>query len=225
MSDPIFAASYMKLHRASGFVAELDAERIRYIGSHPATAFLDTSLTTPAVSVTWRGVGLLPGAIIGDAIHNIRVALDLMASDLAVINNKSPKNVYFPFNQDLHSLRNSEKFKTFRRCGDDCVVELLNIKPYVGANDSLRALHDLDVQDKHVGLIPGSQTRNLTIQGSYEINNLESSFMSVEMDDLIYLFPEGTALAGEHVIPTLEKLVQTVSGILQTFAGIVAKRG
>lgn len=224
MSEFIFAASYMKLERVRGFIAELDAERLRYLASNPATVTMLADVVPPQIQVRWEGVGLLPGAIIGDAIHNLRTALDQMASELARINDRSDKDVYFPFAVDLETLEKSEKFKAFKKCGQDCVDELLNLKPYRGGNDALRAVHDLDNHDKHTALVPASQSLNVSVEGSYDLDDLNNHSFKAVVSDISYIFPDGTPLVGQEVIPTLEKLMETFPGILQTFADIVAAR-
>src|SRR3954454_583749 len=67
----LFAASYVKLARAQHFIAELEAELKRYQNSDPVSARLDHTANPPALQVEWKGVTLLPGAIVGDAIHNL----------------------------------------------------------------------------------------------------------------------------------------------------------
>ena len=78
MADPLFAASRMKLD-ASQFIAELESELDTYRASKPVTGRLN--IATGHAEFEWIGIGLKSGAIIGDAIHNMRTALDLMASE------------------------------------------------------------------------------------------------------------------------------------------------
>ncbi|MBR7540431.1 hypothetical protein KC221_30040, partial [Mycobacterium tuberculosis] len=48
-------------------------------------------------SLTYRGLPETVSATIGDAIHNLRASLDLMAADMALRNGQSTKGLSFPF--------------------------------------------------------------------------------------------------------------------------------
>ena len=48
--------------------------------------------------------------------------------------------------------------KNFDRAGPDAVRLLRTYRPCTGGNATLRALHDLDVQDKHQAFIPAIST-------------------------------------------------------------------
>lgn len=224
MDDALFAASYIKLERARGFISELDAERARYVASGPAKAVMDISTNPPQIEVKWDGIGLLPGAIIGDAVHNLRASLDLMASELARINGKSDKGVYFPFAESESALLESEKFKKFSRCGQDCVEQLMRIKPYRGGNLPLRCVHDLDIMDKHRALIPTPNALNIDVNGQFSRRDPRINKFKADIRDVVFKFPETSALAGQEVIPTLGRLVDSFVGILQAFEGVVAAR-
>jgi hypothetical protein len=93
---------------------------------------------------------------IGDIIHNLRSALDYLACDLARMNDKSTKGVHFPFAEsefELFKTNGMVERKCFDRAGPWAVKILGDLAPYKGGNRLLRALHDLDVQDKHISLV------------------------------------------------------------------------
>ena len=92
--------------------------------------------------------------IIGDAIHNLRSTLDILASDVVRLNGQSNQGVYFPFAQRAADLDRQIKDKKFNRAHPDAVKLLRSFKPYPEGNKLLRALHELDIQDKHQALIP-----------------------------------------------------------------------
>src|SRR5262245_58298489 len=116
MADPLFAASRIKLERAKKFIDEFRAEESRYRADDPLSAKARTFLYGHITfELSWKGVGLLPGAIFGDAIHNLRASLDLMASELARLNGKSDKDVYFPFAHSQDNLAEAIKKKSFAK--------------------------------------------------------------------------------------------------------------
>jgi len=113
------------------------------------------------------------------------------------------------------------KEKHFDRAGPIAVELLRRLKPYADGNTSLRAIHDLDLQDKHHKLIPVGQSyfspvwRMLKDAGQPEIQ-----LVCQEITGYSLVFPPDCALAGERVIPTFEKLVDLVDGILVAFRNL-----
>jgi hypothetical protein len=91
---------------------------------------------------------------LGDVIHNLRSALDLLASDLAILNNKSPKGIYFPIAATKEDLEGQIKSKKFTRTSEDAQNLLYSIEAYGGGSNLLRSLHELDIIDKHQLIIP-----------------------------------------------------------------------
>jgi hypothetical protein len=87
--------------------------------------------------------------IAGDAIHNLRSALDLLYCELVVANAKSvADNDMFPIRGD------SQKFEASlpvikARIGTAAAATLEELKPYHGGNDGFWRLHKLDIADKH----------------------------------------------------------------------------
>ena len=224
VSGKLFLASQMKLVRASVFIAELRSVLDQYVKDDPLSANIEFVVDHPQVSVSWKGIGLLPGAIVGDAIHNMRTALDLMASDLVRINEGNDKSVYFPFAGDETKLAAEIKKKNFDRAGDDAVALLRTFAPYKGGNESLRAIHDLDIEDKHRALILTVGTFNFEFDGAIDLENIDQRTASIIAKDVEFVFPPDGPLAGWPLLETMEKLLKLVQGIVEAFAGMVALR-
>lgn len=221
--EPLFAASIAKVQRAKSFIAELATEQQRYAATSVRTR-ISIQNGQPQFHVEWDGTGLLPGIILGDAIHNLRSALDIMATDLAMIVGQNPEEAYFPFAADLASLRNSKKFKKFAKIGIDFAELLEAIAPYRGGNKAMRAMHDLDVQDKHRGLIVTLKVIDFDFEGEIDLDDPASHSLSGKADVIEYRFPDDSPMAGEPIIQSLEVLAKTVEGILEAFAALVAAR-
>lgn len=219
-NDGLFATAKTKVLRARQFIAELAAEAERYKASDPVSI----SFRPPSqMEIFWKATTLKPGAIAGDALHNLRASLDLAACELARANGESDKNVHFPFAERAEDLDLMVKTKNFRRAGPDAVRLLHTLKPYTGGNIALRALHDLDVQDKHRTIgIAGSQ---LIIQarGIYHIDAPADGQFEADLSSFHYVFSDGP-FAQQPVIETLHKLVELVEGILEAFAALIAAR-
>jgi hypothetical protein len=96
-------------------------------------------------------------AIIGDVIHNLRSALDLIACDVHRITGGKVKDisgVYYPFCGGKADLPDMIKKRRLNHIGPGFRAIIEHTAPYKKGNDGLRAIHDLDILDKHQLLIP-----------------------------------------------------------------------
>ncbi len=109
--------------------------------------------------------------VLGDAVHNLRSALDLMAVAL-VAENSGPQAVT---RKTAYPVSDDER--TFKRSGirlldgaSDRALRLTRLlKPYAGGCDTLWELHVLDIDDKHKLLVPvGAALRGFTPQFKVE---------------------------------------------------------
>ena len=218
-SDAPFAGAYMKLHRAAQFIQELEAERQRYEASKPYIGRLHEREDSVDVEIAWNGAGLLVGAILGDAVHNIRSALDLLACELVRMNQKSDNKVSFPFASEEAKLDEQIINCKFHKAGQAAVDLLRSFAPYRGGNDDLRAVHDLDIQDKHRIIIPFEQTAHATVTARY--NQLRPTDGQVDIDAKVaFLFPDESVLAGREVIQTLTQMASLVSSMVDAFKAV-----
>ena len=108
---------------------------------------------TKLMPASWLGLAL----VIGDAVHNLRSALDLLA--FALVGDKCPtpgqrRQVQFPFSASANGLEATIKSRQISRAGEKVVREIKKLKPYPGGNETLQAIHDLDLADKHKLIIP-----------------------------------------------------------------------
>ena len=218
----LFAASRVKVDRAKQFIHELQIELDSYTNRDPNTARLKGDNTTTDISAD--EMSLVPGAIIGDAVHNLRTALDLMASELARLNKRNAKTVYFPFATSAYEYDAAITRNDFRKCGEDAVYLLKTFKPYRGGNERLRAIHDLDMQDKHTALVPTRRDMSVTIDTQHQLDSPEAGPAAIIGKDITYAFPEGGIMGGRDIIETLKEFVEIVDGILEAFAQMVELR-
>ena len=230
-NDNLFAASFLKLQRAEQFIDELAVERQRYLDSKPVTAqiigalFGEDTKGRPRLRLHFAAIGLMPGAIIGDCLHNMRTALDLMASELARINGKSDGDVYFPFAPSADQLNAAISKRRFDKAGVDAVALLKQFAPYKGGNDALRAIHDLDIRDKHTALVPSAQKMTIDAHAEFNLDAVEKGSVKLVPRDMAYHFPDHLdVFGGKPVVETLKQLVQLVHGILKAFEALVRAR-
>lgn len=87
--------------------------------------------------------------ILGDAIHNLHSALDIVL--FGMISDKAPRpdNISFPFTKKAESLYEAIKNRQADFAGKNVVGAIKLLKPYPTGNDLLYSLHALDIADKH----------------------------------------------------------------------------
>jgi hypothetical protein len=151
-----FLGPRLKVERADRHIADVNSVVRKFLEREPYTAIVEQEKGCPDALVL-RAKEKLPNrlaAIVGDAVHNLRTALDYLAVDLVALNSQSTKGVYFPFCESADGLEAMIKERHVDRASEKVVNEIRLLKPYRGGNDALRAIHDLDIIDKHKLLMP-----------------------------------------------------------------------
>lgn len=153
--------------------------------------------------------------IIGDIIHNIRSSLDIAACETARRNNNSDKNVYFPFSESEEKLDESIHKKKFYRAGEKAILVIKEIKPFKCGNILLRAIHDLDVTDKHKLLLPVPvQLESPAIMVKDENGMPIPPIVMPGHGKATLIFSNDTDIAGREIIPTLIEMISISSDII-----------
>lgn len=239
--DPIiepFKGPFIKIKRARKHVTELERVVSGYWESRPVTQIMGTVIKNDSGGYSLpfeMEVKPFPeetGAIVGDILHNLRAALDLMACDLCRLNKQPIENVYFPFCETADELDGMIKRRHFDRTGDAAIALIKELKPYKGGNVALRTIHDLDVQDKHRTLIPIMNQMTMPIikvkdETGARLVDDEGNATPVgdwgDIDDnsaVKIFFPDYTGLAGRELLPTLHNLVKMTAGIIESFEAL-----
>lgn len=162
---------------------------------------------------------------VGDAIHNLRAALDLLAVALVRRAGASVKNVRFPFADSDATLEKAITWAKFHRASHEDKVILRSLRPYKGGNVLLRALQDLDIQDKHRALIPVvNSVSTPTVRVRPETNVSPFGDLIAELDAseppaLRVCLPQGGPLGGAEIVPALWKLHESVADAISAFCG------
>jgi hypothetical protein len=161
-----------KIKRALYHIENLDQSFHTWMNAHPWAIETETHPNGLVKRFNFRLLQALPddyGLVLGDALHNLRSALDHLACAVAVHNGKSFKGVAFPISASRDAFpgqRDDKLIKCPKSFGD--FVE--DLQPYKGGNDLLYALHQLDILDKHRVLVPAAVGHKATIraeQGLY----------------------------------------------------------
>ena len=242
-----FQAPKLKLARAGQHISELEAKVSAYWDEKPYRVVVEQPAelkNVPACAFVTKIRKAVPVELsgpIGDAVHNLRAALDLLACDLVRLNGGSAKSVHFPFAASAEGLEGQIKAKNFRSASPACVDLLRHLQPYTGGNDALRGIHDLDIQDKHSALIPAvsaARIEQFTLKVGDNLNQIppwESTvprdgwWMMVvpELEDVAIgteigckftlVFDHDAPFAGREIIPLLRSLTEYVTSVVKSF--------
>jgi hypothetical protein len=239
----MFNGPKLKIERAEQHIEELNRILTTFIKTDFCRFHVDKQQNTGHNLIKFEIIKPFPCEIplvIGDAIHNLRSALDLMACEIVSMAGGRPSRyTNFPFRETKQELEAAINGGEIKIAGPDIVTVLLdNIKPYNnGGNNTLCALHSLDVIDKHRLLIPTISIAALThvnakigpmiltdctlVVGQGGVLNLASIPGNIEIEGqgqpaYAILFDKGQVFEGQAVVPTLLQLKQLVSGVVQT---------
>lgn len=109
--------------------------------------------------------------IVGDALHNLHSALDFAWASVIKkwVPNACSDNTKFPFRSDGPNLEGAlHGIKVDIVCPALFRVVVNNIQPYIGGKGArLRALHELDILDKHLlllGLTPNAEITGISVR-------------------------------------------------------------
>ncbi len=225
MAEPTFPASHLKVERAHGFIAELQRLVKAHVNENPPRITpIASSDGKHTFDIEWANLGLLPGVIVGDVVHNLRTALDLMASDLATRNGRSNKDVYFPIADSEEALTGRISSQKFSKAGDDAVELLRSFRPYRGGDNLLRDLHDLNNADKHTALIAVHSDAGIFVDFVRDPQDENKLIIKPGIERVEIYFPESGPLAGEPIVEMLKQMAELVESVLQAFAGLVNSR-
>ncbi|MEO8557415.1 MAG: hypothetical protein ABI439_00015 [Rhodospirillales bacterium] len=159
MTSPFFNPK-LKISRGRHHIASLESEIANYLSRDPSALLLQIDRNTGQHRIAMKGREDIPdsfGPIFGDAVHNFRAALDILANELVSLSGSQPRKAYFPFADTADGLEDQIKQK-MRGAAADIVNAIRALKPYRGGNETLRALHDLDISDKHISILQIAST-------------------------------------------------------------------
>jgi hypothetical protein len=171
----------LKVDRATKHIVELN-ELFRV--TRPFSYILETNTKTgERATYAKKNEALidLAALICGDAIHNLRAALDHAYWDIVspfAVTDRERRLVQFPFCKTEAGLDAAIKQRLANRVSEAFGQALRGLKPYeeAGGNETLYLVDELDIADKHRLLVP---------TGDYSV--LSSDFMRRQVPD----FPAG----------------------------------
>lgn len=240
MSAP-FDASRHKLDNAASHIETAGQLVTEYQLAFPMTTVrveMDQAVYPGIVGMKFVPSAPVPVKIplaVGDAIHNMRSALDILAVEAVSLSGGNPKNVYFPFATDEDNLDDRIKSKNFHRASAEAIDLLKSFKPHSAGNELLRAIHDLDITDKHHLMIPTAEGAIIPYVkiGTNSFSNLK---VSSSIADIAYpksvtpiivghaecqiIFDPDGPIRHADVVPSLREMLQLCQSIVEAFAAL-----
>ena len=153
----MFTSSRLKIERADQHIAELEAILNEFLNENPYSIFIQADRQLGTLHAGVELGAPLPAhvsTITGDAIHNLRTALDHLACALVEAGGGTVNNYTgFPFHEDRENFQTN--FDRKIKGASKCVLDLIEAEqPYKGGlGDELWRLNKLDIADKHRRLI------------------------------------------------------------------------
>jgi hypothetical protein len=167
----MFEGPRLKIKRANQHIADLQNAIDVFVKTDFCSFGIEFDANTGDHVVRFKMTKAAPcdlPLIIGDAIHNLRSALDLAYCEiLAAIGQQPTDYSRFIFEEDREKLVTKLNSGPMKAAPDIIDVIADVIKPYKTAHNPLFILHNLDVSDKHFLLIPTfgvAELRNLDAQ-------------------------------------------------------------
>ena len=185
--------------------------------------------------------GTQAALIIGDVLHNLRGALDLLYFQL-VTEGTASSRTRFPITQGRQELSGFIQGALKQQQITNVIAELLmnTIKPYETGNPTLWALRELNDRDKHKLLIPTFKVMcisDIRLRNKEKIIDYNPIFTAQtcrkRLDDAIYGrypavenkgkaaagigFEFGIPFQGESVFLALKRITEEVTRTIETF--------
>lgn len=149
------------------------------------------------------------------------------------------REIRFPFRKDADELK-ALTDKMVQRLPAEVIGLIRALKPYTAENGGdalLRALHDLDIIDKHMVIITTAtfsgvfrshpdETATVTSYRAMVGDRTVMSFALANVADeqpeitTAITFGDGRPLQGKAIVPALAQLVDLVKEVVEAFAGL-----
>lgn len=246
LRDPL-----LKIERAKQHINDLNGKVAEFLSHSPFQLRIRQSSNPPQRFIFFQNNRRIPdefSLIVGDAVHNLRTALDQLCFGIVGSKAKSTNSVGFPFAKDAERLESTIATRQMNIAPKEVVNEIHALQPYPSGNKYLHAVHDFDNRDKHhailtVGLgveMPISFLQELVAPNSFEWNGPTDAIVAAVGEFMIHLdiegpvesfdkiadqqplftvgFGEGEALSGSPVIFALTEMAKATEGAVRRIA-------
>ncbi|WP_156678472.1 hypothetical protein [Sphingomonas profundi] len=158
---PRYHQSRLKIERSKRHFDELNAAIHAFMESRPYGIVEDFDAKIGKYEVRASVKAEIPapfGPMVGDVVHNLRSALDVLAVELAGENGHTSRTAisetYFPISDSRDGFK-AAGLRKIGRLSAPAQKRISELEPYKGGKGELLwKLHHLDILDKHVILVP-----------------------------------------------------------------------
>jgi hypothetical protein len=222
-----FRDSSEKITRAEEHLRSLDEATTAYFAGH----WYNCSYTaSTGLQLTVIGSPKRFQTILGDAIHNLRAALDIAAVEAVSRSRGNPDKVYFPFTKKGNDFESMLKQKNFHRAARPYQEIVRAARPYADGNLLLCAINELDIEDKHISLIPNmANMKTPAIRVKTDQNGNPLGFaegkLALELEpgskpQVSFVFPSTCLVRGCEVTKTAKEMALEARSIIEKFAAV-----
>jgi hypothetical protein len=247
---PLFISPWLKVERAHRHIHEFHSVLKGFLQTDFYRAGVERDAKTGRYVFKCSMVNRLPADLplsMGDAVHNMRSALDHLA--MAIIrraNVSAKKDAYFPFDETRDGLvARLDNGPIKKACPGIEEIILDEIQPYRAGKTPLWEMNRLDNIDKHNLLIPAVYATQLMVERLKVQNgvmrhcllrlepggviNLFGSNQEFEVEGEIHpsfdvIFPKAAPFEEQPVLPTLIQVVESVSEAIHIVEDFVRTR-
>lgn len=251
MAD-VFHGSWVKVRRANKHIADLHEMLLGFANTdfYSIVVEQDPELRTNFLNFKIE-LDRFPlddlALTIGDALHNLRSALDHLYCQVVLeCGGATDKWTMFPIRNEGHALiaALTSAFKQKQISAQVVKLIMAGVRPYQGGNPALWGLHKLNVRDKHELLIPVLKLvmvsgvylednqyrrigdRDYIMGDSSKIRIADADDRNVTVKDrghadVTILFDIGTPFYGEPVVPTLKRVSEEVTRTIKAFESLL----
>lgn len=214
-----FAGPRLKIERAKRHISELDTAIARFNKRHPYRIVVEQDADPAYHLFILRIKENIPDTfalILGDAVHNLRSALDLLTCDLISIHAGEAaigERETFPFSKGNDvDLKSVFKKGLINKISPEALDFIGSLKTYKrgNGNPALWGLHDLDIHDKHKLLIPVAKVvkiENMTVTQGQHVRMLLKNIGFGGAEDgakLLKLPAANNVKVGQYFRPTID---------------------
>jgi hypothetical protein len=146
--------AYRKLERAEHHINDLSRNIDAFLAERPFKVIAHYHRKAGKIAYRVKADKPIPptfSLILGDAIHNLRSALDVMLYALAHERSAAPTNIQFPFprRETDDALTGAIDSGQVKFAGEKVVEAIRRLDPRPSKNPMLSGIHALDIRDKH----------------------------------------------------------------------------
>jgi hypothetical protein len=239
---PPFEGSHLKIKRANQHIDDLETIFSQFLRTDFYALGAKAKPQIGYVAYYVTRVDPLPEdvpLILGDAVHNLRTALDHFMWELVgtLCPSAASRHTEFPITKTSQQYNSAFGKREITEMREDIAEFLREIQPYRTTDDTLWDLHQLDIDDKHKLIIPvacainswglkkpriwlGDLSNSFHIELGEELLNIPADTYAKNHDDIEFgvnvTFRDPDIARGRTVLETLQHLASFVDMIVTT---------